>query len=133
MPICKNPECKKEIPEGSNYCNKECLRRHIELKKSKQPDSGDMEEIEKILAHIGVVRETTSKKIAYEHWYKFIELGIRMNGKEWQIVRSLMRSYVNVDFRYIDDYLKCLIAWGIFSVNNGLLNFHGIPKEAETE
>lgn len=33
MKTCKNPECKKEIPDSLNYCNQECLKRHIEIKK----------------------------------------------------------------------------------------------------
>ena len=32
MKECQNPECGKDIPEGSNYCSEDCLRRHIELK-----------------------------------------------------------------------------------------------------
>ncbi|MCW4020276.1 MAG: hypothetical protein NWF14_03485 [Candidatus Bathyarchaeota archaeon] len=83
-------------------------------------------EIEQILAYVGVTQDNTSKKIAYEHWYRVIEFGIRMKGKEWQEIRSMMRSYVNVDFRYIDDYMKCLKAWKVFSVNNGILHFNGI-------
>ena len=34
MPTCRNPECAKEIPKGSNYCSEDCLRRHIELKQA---------------------------------------------------------------------------------------------------
>jgi hypothetical protein len=30
---CRNPECRKELPEGLNYCNEDCLRRHIQIKK----------------------------------------------------------------------------------------------------
>jgi len=134
---CRNPECGKEIQEGMNYCGEDCFKRHIELKKLKKEQESEEPsknpEVEEILSHIGVSRETTSKKIAYEHWYRFVELALKMNGKNWQTVRSMMRSYVNVDFRYIDDYLKCLTAWGIFSVNNSILNFHGIPKEVDTE
>ena len=33
MHRCKNPECKKEIPEGVSYCGEDCLRRHTEIKK----------------------------------------------------------------------------------------------------
>lgn|SRR3972149_5064107 len=31
--LCKNPECQKEIPEEKKYCNEECLKRFLELKK----------------------------------------------------------------------------------------------------
>ena len=30
---CKNPECQKEISEEKIYCNEECLKRFLELKK----------------------------------------------------------------------------------------------------
>src|SRR3990170_68844 len=30
---CKNPECKKEISDDKTYCNEECLKRYLELKK----------------------------------------------------------------------------------------------------
>ena len=33
MNKCKNPECGKTIPDNLNYCNEDCLRRHIEIKK----------------------------------------------------------------------------------------------------
>ena len=34
---CNNPECNKEIPKDKKYCNEDCLKRHLELKKhSKQ-------------------------------------------------------------------------------------------------
>ena len=30
MPVCQNPECKKELPEGKNYCNEDCVRQASE-------------------------------------------------------------------------------------------------------
>lgn len=33
MNKCKNPECQKGIPDNLNYCNEDCLRRHIEIKR----------------------------------------------------------------------------------------------------
>jgi len=33
MKKCKNPECQKEIPETKIYCNEECIKRYLELKK----------------------------------------------------------------------------------------------------
>lgn len=33
MNNCKNPDCNKPIFDTLNYCNQECLKRHIELKK----------------------------------------------------------------------------------------------------
>ena len=40
MNKCRNPECGKEIREGLNYCNENCLRKHQEIKKiAKELDS----------------------------------------------------------------------------------------------
>lgn len=33
MNRCKNPECQKEIEENRIYCNEQCLKRFLELKK----------------------------------------------------------------------------------------------------
>lgn len=33
MNECLNPECQKEIPENKKYCDEECLRKHLEIKK----------------------------------------------------------------------------------------------------
>jgi len=33
---CRNPECGKEVPEGNAYCSENCLRHHIELKKTER-------------------------------------------------------------------------------------------------
>lgn len=31
--ICKNPKCQKEIPDTKTYCNEECLKEHLNVKK----------------------------------------------------------------------------------------------------
>jgi hypothetical protein len=36
MKKCQNPECQKEIPENKAYCNEECLRRAIKLRRQKR-------------------------------------------------------------------------------------------------
>lgn len=35
MNKCQNPECQKEISENKKYCNEECLKKHLEIKKEK--------------------------------------------------------------------------------------------------
>lgn len=123
---CRNPECSKEIPEGMTYCNEDCLKRHLAIKREqKELDS----EIEQILAYMGIYPDEVGKKVAFRHWYTFIEFAKKMNGQDWRRVRNLMRSYVNVDFRYIDDYKDCAVEWKVLSVNNGILHFHGILKD----
>ena len=39
MNKCRNPECNKEIPDNLNYCNEQCLRRHLEIKKEQIPQN----------------------------------------------------------------------------------------------
>jgi len=33
MPLCENPECKKEVPEDHAYCDGDCLKKHLEIKR----------------------------------------------------------------------------------------------------
>jgi hypothetical protein len=36
MNKCKNPDCRKAIPDKQNYCSEDCLRRHMEIKKEQK-------------------------------------------------------------------------------------------------
>jgi hypothetical protein len=36
IPLCKNPECNKEVPEDREYCDNKCFERHSELRKLKR-------------------------------------------------------------------------------------------------
>jgi hypothetical protein len=36
MKNCLNPECNKEINDDKKYCNENCLKRHLELKKQSE-------------------------------------------------------------------------------------------------
>ena len=48
--------------------------------RSKDEKSSDSE-IEQVLAYMGVYPDEVGKKIAYRHWYKFIELTKKMDGQ----------------------------------------------------
>lgn len=64
MNICQNPECNKEIPEGKNCCDEQCLRRHLEIKK-----------------------EAKSTKATYEQQSNpalDVELRSKLNNTAWQ-------------------------------------------------
>ncbi len=39
MNNCNNPECNKELQDGMNYCNENCLRRHQEIKKRERTNA----------------------------------------------------------------------------------------------
>ncbi len=57
MNTCKNPECRKEIPDNLAYCNEACLRRHMEIKKEEKSaktleKSDDPPKVEKSIEEI---------------------------------------------------------------------------------
>ena len=131
MPICKNPECGKEIPEGRVYCDQTCLERHIELKRHKKNGRNVNDpNIEAILKHMGIEKSNFGKRVAYQHWHRFVEFLKNNSGKKWNdFLRPRLRSYIGIDFRYIDDYLESCISWEIVALENDTLVFIGIPKE----
>jgi hypothetical protein len=87
--------------------------------------------VETILAYIGITTENV-RPDAYNHWYRLIDFCKRNSGKEWKHdIRPKLRSWIGVDFRYIDDYLECCLSWRIMELDDGTLNFRGIPDEAE--
>jgi hypothetical protein len=55
---------------------------------------------------------------------------MKNSGKNWNdSIKPRLRSYIGVDGRYLEDYLKCLISWGIVKLDNGNQIFLGIPEE----
>jgi hypothetical protein len=87
--------------------------------------------VETILEYIGATRDNL-RQDAYNHWHRFIDYCKRNSGKNWKNdIRPKLRSWIGVDFRYIDDYLESCLSWGILELDDGVLNFRGIPDEAE--
>jgi hypothetical protein len=113
MPVCENPECGKEIPEDRAYCNEDCLRRHLELKR---------------LARGGM-------NLAQE---EDIWLGQRRRRRAMDVISRLAKElcpmpqgrFVSlVSYRtglsrrkVADDYLVILLDVGILKVNEGNLH-----------
>ncbi|MBT0159920.1 hypothetical protein G4O51_08040 [Candidatus Bathyarchaeota archaeon A05DMB-2] len=84
-----------------------------------------------ILTYIGATKDNL-RADAYNHWYRFIEFCKRNSGKNWkEDIRAKLRSWIGVDFRYLDDYLMSCLSWGIMELNDGNLIFKGIPDDAE--
>jgi hypothetical protein len=138
MPTCQNPECGKEIPENRKFCNEACHRRYFELKSEKRPSTfiksqysyTSNPQVEEVLKFIGIEKQNFSKSIAYSHWERFITFLMKNSGKNWNdSIKPRLRSYIGVDGRYLEDYLKCLISWGIVKLDNGNQIFLGIPEE----
>jgi predicted nucleic acid-binding Zn ribbon protein len=116
--------CGKEITDNLKFCSKDCVEKAKERAESKEKT-----EIEKVLEFIGVTHDN-ARTDAYNHWKRFIEFGKQNSGKDWkEEIRPKLRSWIAVDFRYIDDYLNTCLVWNIFSLHNGMLVFEGIPKE----
>jgi hypothetical protein len=87
--------------------------------------------VETVLEYIGVTKDNL-RADAYNHWYRFIEFCKRNSGKNWkEDIRAKLRSWIGVDFRYLDDYLESCLSWGIMELDDGNLIFKGIPNGAE--
>jgi hypothetical protein len=114
MKKCKNPECKKEIPEGSNYCGEDCLRRHIELKKLSNLSSDEDE-------WLGQGR----RKRAVE---KIIKLARELLPMPYKRFACTVSYRTGLSLRKVtDDYLEVLMELRFLRRNNGLLEL-GRPE-----
>jgi hypothetical protein len=81
--------------------------------------------VERILESIGVTHDNV-RQDAYNHWQRFINFCKKNSGSDWrQDIRPKLRSWIGVDFRYIDDYLECCLSWGIMTLDDGILLFKG--------
>ena len=87
--------------------------------------------VETILEYIGATKQNL-RADAYNHWHRFIEYCKRNSGKSWKDeIRPRLRSWIGVDFRYIDDYLESCLSWGVLELCDGVLIFKGIPDSEE--
>jgi hypothetical protein len=140
MPKCQNPECGKETPEGKDYCDENCLRKGLELKRKErkqkaidQPIAQD-QTIEAVLEHMGIEKSIFTKVVAYRHWERFVQFIKDNSGKNWHdSIRPRLRSYIGIDYRYIDAFLESCLAWGVMELTNGNLFFTGLPKEVSKD
>ena len=108
MNKCKNPECGKAIPKGSNYCSEDCLRRHIELKQQSKLSTCEDEwlgqgrrkrTVEKIMTLAQELLPMSYKKFACTISYR---TGLSLR-------------------KVTDDYLEVLIELGFLRRNDGML------------
>jgi hypothetical protein len=54
------------------------------------------------------------------------------SGSNWyNDLRLKLRSWLAIDYRYIDAYLDACLSWGAMEMRNGCVFFVGIPKDAE--
>ena len=141
MKKCRNPECGKEIPEGLNYCNQECLRRHIELKKEAKfreacPESAKILENN---ANNESNRNTVKLVSEESNW-----LGQDRRKRAMATILKLAKELCPISYKHFactvsyrtglslrkitDDYLEVLIELGLLKRNDNIL----ILGEAES-
>jgi hypothetical protein len=85
--------------------------------------------IEQIMEYMGVTHDN-ARVDAYNHWQRFLEFCRDHNFEDWRHeIRPKLRSYIAVDYRYIDDYLESCIAWDMIELIDGALFFKGIPED----
>jgi len=124
MPTCRNPECGKQAPEGSNYCGEECLRRHIELKKSKQQQTKSGE---KLTSEEDLWLGQARRKRAQE---TILKLAKELCPIPYKRFACLVSYRTGLSYRKItDDYLEVLLEIGLLKRNENILTM----GETETE
>jgi hypothetical protein len=117
MPLCKNPECQKEVPENKIYCKQECLQRHLELKKIERKGlvlNGEEEDI-----WLGQKRRKRAMDII-----------LNLAKETCPISSSKFVSYVSyrtgLSRRKVrDDYLETLIDVALLELEKGILHYIG--------
>jgi hypothetical protein len=136
MNKCQNPECGKELPEGKKYCNQECLKRAIELRKRGKhevPEVADTS-IEKVLKHMGIDKANFTKNVAYRHWELFLKFVRDNSGCSWdEFIRPRLRSFIGINYRYLGEFLECCLAWETMILEDGNLFFVGVPNEEKVQ
>jgi len=135
MPKCQNPECGKDISEGKNYCNQECLKKAITLRrqsKRQKPEVNDSP-IETVLKYMGIDKANFTKNVAYRHWELFIKFVRDSSGRSWdEFIRPRLRSFIGINYRYLGEFLECCLAWETVVLEDGNLLFIGVPNEVKS-
>ena len=131
MPNCGNRERRKNTASNGSNSKLYSAQDWLELHGIGSRGSGTTDpSIEAVLKFMGIEKRNFTKDVAYRHWEKFIEFVKHNSGKSWHnFIRPRLRSYVSIDYRYLDDFLESCLSWGIMKLVNGNLTFIGIPEE----
>lgn len=86
----------------------------IKLKDIPQPEIDAR--IENIIRAMGIGL-LTHNRIGYEHIQQFAELLIRCDGEHSEIFKNLARTRICISERYISEYYRAFISWGVFRVH----------------
>ncbi len=116
MPKCRNPECQNEIPRGINYCSENCLRQHVDLKKSTQQKT---ESRQKLTSEEDVWLGQGRRKRAMETILKLAKELCPIPCKKFA---CLVSYRTGLSLRKItDDYLEVLLEIGLLKRNDNIL------------
>jgi hypothetical protein len=131
MPTCQNPECEKEVAEGKKYCGQECIKKAVALRRqNRQNDSeGSDSSVETVLKYMGIDKANFTKNVAYRHWELFIKFVRDNSGRSWDgFIRPRLRSFIGINYRYLEEFVECCLAWETVVLEDGNLVFIGVPK-----
>ena len=107
-PKCQNPECGKKVPKQKKYCDENCLRRHIELKKVHRLESEED-------LWLGQER----RKRATDTILRLARELLPMPHKRFACIVSYRTG---LSYRKVtDDYLEVLLGIGYLRRNENLL------------
>ena len=128
MNICKNPDCGKEIPDNLNYCNEDCLRRHIDIKR----EAKSKPQIEEYPRRNGKNTEPTvntgteNKSLLQEQALRFMKTYPK-NRTPRQYACLLCWDIRVTQRTAMESYIEPMIAHGIL-IPSGNNQFHLSPE-----
>jgi len=81
--------------------------------------------VNEIIIYINL--DSDNKKIGLRQWQRAVSFLIQNIGQPYNRTHTLMRSYVGINYRYIDEYIEVLKEWGVLTVRNGMIESLAIP------
>jgi hypothetical protein len=118
MNRCKNPKCRKEIPEGMSYCSEDCLRRHLEIKKEDRTSENNKNSLKN---EVDIWQGQERRKRAMETIKKLAQ---ELFPMEYDKFACIVSYRTGLSLRKItDEYLKILLTVGIIERNGNTLSF----------
>jgi len=116
MNTCRNPTCRKEIPDGMAYCGEECLRRHIEIKKETKTSENKRTNLKN---EVDIWQGQERRKRAME---TIKNLAQELFPMEYDKFACIVSYRTGLSLRKItDEYLKILLTVGIIERNSNTL------------
>ncbi|MFX0200388.1 MAG: hypothetical protein ACFFCW_30080 [Candidatus Hodarchaeota archaeon] len=113
MPLCENPECQKDVPEDHVYCNGDCLKRHLELKRLAR---GEMNLTQEDDIWLGQSRRRRAMEV-------ISRLAKELCPMSYKKFVSMVSYRTGLSRRKVaDDYIVVLLDVGILEIKEGTLS-----------